>query len=243
MNVLQGEVFVTGLGDSGQLGLGTRKAITQDPTLVPFQYDDHTIVQITAGIAHNSKTITVFANNNFYDMCVCSFCVKLRKSFFIWSRIYWTTWSWGEREHSFCEWREGKEGGREKRGGREGEREGGRGDREGGRERARDRREGKKSRRVDGKRDILISDLQYVSILADTDIHAEVLRNSLRSGWRVPLDIPRCKGCGLHLRQGQRLTGTWGHEDTHCASPLAGMYCVSKLYRHCDTWRYSGTPL
>ena len=112
-----------------------------------------------------------------------------------------------------------------------------------GRERARDRREGKKSRRVDGKRDILISDLQYVSILADTGIHAEGLRNSLRSGWRVPLDIPRCKGCGLHLRQGQRLTGTWGHEDTHCASPLAGMYCVSKLYRHCDAWRYSGTPL
>ena len=143
------------------------------------------------------------------------------KVFFIWSRIYWTTWSWGDREHSFCEWREGKEGGREKRGGRErreggreggrerreggrGEREGGRGDREGGRERGRERaRDWREGKRGDGKRDILISDLQYVSILADTDIHAEGLRNSLRSIWRVPLDIPRCKGCGLHLRQGK----------------------------------------
>ena len=141
MNVLQGEVFVTGLGDSGQLGLGTRKAIAQDPTLVPFQYDDYTIVQITAGIAHSSKTIQSLLITNFYDMCVCSFCVKLRKSFFIWSRIYWTTWSWGDREHSFCEWREGKEGGREKRGGRE-RREGGREEEERGREGGRGGREG-----------------------------------------------------------------------------------------------------
>ena len=145
----------------------------------------------------------------------------------------------GEREGEEVEerGRERREGGRDRRGGGRGEREG----EEKGKERGRERREGGRGGGREG--DILISDLQYVSILADTDIHAEGLCNSLRSGWRVPLDIPRCKGCGLHLRQGQRLTGTWGHEDTHCASPLAGMYCVSKLYRHCDTWRCSGTPL
>ena len=48
-------MYVAGLGDSGQLGLGTRKAVAQDPKLVPFQYEEYTIVQITAGIAHNSK--------------------------------------------------------------------------------------------------------------------------------------------------------------------------------------------
>ena len=52
-------MFVSGLGDSGQLGLGTRKAIAQDPILVPFQYEDYTIVQITAGIAHNSEYIQI----------------------------------------------------------------------------------------------------------------------------------------------------------------------------------------
>lgn len=51
---IQGKVYVAGLGDSGQLGLGCRKAMSQDPTLVSFQYDDYTIVQIVAGIAHNS---------------------------------------------------------------------------------------------------------------------------------------------------------------------------------------------
>jgi alpha-tubulin suppressor-like RCC1 family protein len=53
--LLQGEVYVAGLGDAGQLGLGCRKAIAQHPALVNFQYADYTIVQITAGIAHNSK--------------------------------------------------------------------------------------------------------------------------------------------------------------------------------------------
>lgn len=48
-------MYVAGLGDSGQLGLGCRKAIAQDPTPVQFQYDDYSIIQITAGIAHNSK--------------------------------------------------------------------------------------------------------------------------------------------------------------------------------------------
>lgn len=48
-----GGVYVAGLGDSGQLGLGTRKAIARDPTLIPFQYEDYSIVQIIAGIAHN----------------------------------------------------------------------------------------------------------------------------------------------------------------------------------------------
>ena len=55
--LLQGHVYVTGLGDSGQLGLGCRKAIAQDATLISFPYEDYTIVQITAGIAHNSMCI------------------------------------------------------------------------------------------------------------------------------------------------------------------------------------------
>jgi len=46
---------VTGLGDSGQLGMGTNRAIAQDPTLIPFEYEKYTIVQVTAGIAHNSE--------------------------------------------------------------------------------------------------------------------------------------------------------------------------------------------
>ena len=49
-------MYVTGLGDCGQLGLGTRREMARDPTLIPFQYDDYSIAQIAVGIAHNSKS-------------------------------------------------------------------------------------------------------------------------------------------------------------------------------------------
>ena len=52
---MQGQVYVNGQGDSGQLGLGNRQGIAADPTLVPFPYDEYNVVFITAGIAHNSK--------------------------------------------------------------------------------------------------------------------------------------------------------------------------------------------
>lgn len=50
-------MYVTGLGDSGQLGLGTerRQKSALVFTLIPFQYDDYNVVSITAGIAHNSR--------------------------------------------------------------------------------------------------------------------------------------------------------------------------------------------
>lgn len=50
-------MYVTGLGDSGQLGLGTerRQKSSLIFTLIPFQYENYHIVSITAGIAHNSK--------------------------------------------------------------------------------------------------------------------------------------------------------------------------------------------
>ncbi len=46
---------MAGLGDSGQLGLVTRRGVAIDPTLVPFPYEDFNIVQLAVGIAHNSK--------------------------------------------------------------------------------------------------------------------------------------------------------------------------------------------
>ncbi|XP_064403287.1 uncharacterized protein LOC135348856 isoform X2 [Halichondria panicea] len=48
-----GQVYVNGEGDCGQLGLGTRHGIAQDPTLLPFPYDEHSIVFVTTGIGHN----------------------------------------------------------------------------------------------------------------------------------------------------------------------------------------------
>ncbi len=50
-------MYVNGEGDCGQLGLGTRHGIAQDPTLLPFPYDEHSIVFVTTGIGHNSKWI------------------------------------------------------------------------------------------------------------------------------------------------------------------------------------------
>lgn len=54
---LQGHLYVTGLGDSGQLGLGMERhqKIALVFTLIPFPYEDYNIVSVTAGIAHNSK--------------------------------------------------------------------------------------------------------------------------------------------------------------------------------------------
>ena len=49
-------MYVTGLGDSGQLGLGMEKSALVF-TLIPFQYEEYNIVSVTAGIAHNSKLI------------------------------------------------------------------------------------------------------------------------------------------------------------------------------------------
>lgn len=50
-------MYVAGLGDSGQLGLGTerRQKSSLIFTLIPFQYENYNIVSVTAGIAHNSK--------------------------------------------------------------------------------------------------------------------------------------------------------------------------------------------
>jgi alpha-tubulin suppressor-like RCC1 family protein len=47
-----GHMYVTGLGDSGQLGLGMEKSALVF-TLIPFQYEEYNIVSVTAGIAHN----------------------------------------------------------------------------------------------------------------------------------------------------------------------------------------------
>ena len=49
-------MYVTGLGDSGQLGLGMEKSALIF-TLIPFQYEEYNVVSVTAGIAHNSKFI------------------------------------------------------------------------------------------------------------------------------------------------------------------------------------------
>ena len=74
-------MYVTGLGDSGQLGLGVKKAIAQDPTLIPFQYDDYAIVQVMAGVAHSSKLSRSFsrAENNisFVLLVLVSNCGKV----------------------------------------------------------------------------------------------------------------------------------------------------------------------
>jgi len=53
--VAQGRVYVAGIGDSGQLGIGTNRGQATEPVLIPFQYEDFKIVQISVGIAHNSK--------------------------------------------------------------------------------------------------------------------------------------------------------------------------------------------
>lgn len=50
-------MFVTGQGDSGQLGLGPGVAAAPVPTLIPFPWNDFNIIQITAGIAHNSMYV------------------------------------------------------------------------------------------------------------------------------------------------------------------------------------------
>ena len=46
---------MAGIGDSGQLGIGTNRGLATEPVLVPSEYDDYKIVQIAVGIAHNSK--------------------------------------------------------------------------------------------------------------------------------------------------------------------------------------------
>ena len=52
-------MYVTGLGDSGQLGLGMerRQKAALVFTLIPFQYENYNIISISAGIAHNSKLL------------------------------------------------------------------------------------------------------------------------------------------------------------------------------------------
>ena len=54
----QGQVYVVGLGDSGQLGLGPRTMAAPVPTCIPFPYEEYNIVHIAAGIAHNSASIS-----------------------------------------------------------------------------------------------------------------------------------------------------------------------------------------
>lgn len=70
---VQGQVYVTGQGDSGQLGLGPRVAAAPVPTSILFPCDDYNIVYITAGIAHNSKCYTLQR----IHMYVCSSRVAL----------------------------------------------------------------------------------------------------------------------------------------------------------------------
>ena len=48
-------MYVTGLGDSGQLGLGPGRGVAIDPTPLVLPNDEYNIVFVTAGIAHNSK--------------------------------------------------------------------------------------------------------------------------------------------------------------------------------------------
>lgn len=73
LTLVQGQVYVTGQGDSGQLGLGPRVAAAPVPTSILFPCDDYNIVYITAGIAHNSKCYTLQR----IHMYICSSRVAL----------------------------------------------------------------------------------------------------------------------------------------------------------------------
>lgn len=48
-----GQVYVSGQGDSGQLGLGPHVHAALIPQCITFPYNEYSIVSITAGIAHN----------------------------------------------------------------------------------------------------------------------------------------------------------------------------------------------
>ena len=50
-------MYVNGEGDCGQLGLGEGQGIVQDPILLPFPYEEFSIVFISAGIGHNSECV------------------------------------------------------------------------------------------------------------------------------------------------------------------------------------------
>ncbi len=54
-------MYAVGQGDSGQLGLGPRVGGAVMATLVPFPYDEYNIVNVSAGIAHNSEDVATFA--------------------------------------------------------------------------------------------------------------------------------------------------------------------------------------
>ncbi len=54
-------MYAVGQGDSGQLGLGPRVGGAAVATLVPFPYDEYNIVNVSAGIAHNSEDVATFA--------------------------------------------------------------------------------------------------------------------------------------------------------------------------------------
>ncbi len=58
-------MYVNGESDCGQLGLGTTHGIAQDPTLLPFPYDEYSIVFIASGIGHNSESV----NSSLYKQC------------------------------------------------------------------------------------------------------------------------------------------------------------------------------
>ena len=48
-------MLVSGLGDSGQLGLGPRVKSSGEPRTLELPYEDFNFIFIVAGIAHNSE--------------------------------------------------------------------------------------------------------------------------------------------------------------------------------------------
>ena len=48
-------MLVSGLGDSGQLGLGPRVKSSMEPRMLDLPYEDFNFILIAAGIAHNSE--------------------------------------------------------------------------------------------------------------------------------------------------------------------------------------------
>lgn len=93
-------MYVTGLGDSGQLGLGTERSQKSSLilTLIPFQYEDYNIVSITAGIAHNSKSLEVYTLSPLPLHLCNSSADRLWQGVHIWSWVSRPAWTWRNQE-------------------------------------------------------------------------------------------------------------------------------------------------
>ena len=72
-------MYVAGLGDSGQLGLGMerRQKAAQVFTLIPFQYQDYNVVNITAGVAHNSRSNSSRCQQQI-SQYICSYTMDIK---------------------------------------------------------------------------------------------------------------------------------------------------------------------